>query len=478
MAIVRLAISNVTRRLSRSVLTVLAMAVAGVVVTSGLSLSHGLPRSAYTVYREYLSGDIMVYTPSFIGASPISSAAAGITRRTMVDSGFNPLITMYPEIREKGYLAQEDWEYRPMAPKEIEQLADFPGIVEVNLHKAMPVAIANTFFSLRPLTASMLRYISDGRAPNVGHEVLEVVLNKYPDMEEIIDQGVKVGELIDIDLPTYRVDSWGLPYVDATAPIKRVPAKVVGFVTVPTRSVTWKGPVDAIMHEQGYLHTHEVFLHPDSWEMLWRERSGAVEYPVLAVGLTVENMTQLFTTTSQLRSSFPQYSVFAVPQLAVRAEQLALLDRFYQAPQHVWRVAQQGELPLAQEDFGRITAIMLFVNAGMLMASQMLAAVSSRRTEIGILKSIGARGREVTLMIMVEAVMLAVIGAASGFLVVRLAGIYQSIVANTSVLSIIATTLREMGIVLAITVSCSLLFGVLPAWKVTKYSVMEVFRNE
>ena len=103
LAIVRLAFSNVWRRLNRSVLTLFAMAVAAMVLTSGMSMSQGVARLAFQEYSDYLQGDILVFSPSFVGAAPAQKGDSEVVRRTLGNSGFNPLLRLYPDFQSNGY---------------------------------------------------------------------------------------------------------------------------------------------------------------------------------------------------------------------------------------------------------------------------------------------------------------------------------------------------------------------------------------
>ena len=71
-----------------------------------------------------------------------------------------------------------------------------------------------------------------------------------------------------------------------------------------------------------------------------------------------------------------------------------------------------GALTLA---VGGIAAISLGV-AGILVMNVMLIAVTQRRREIGLLKALGATGRQIRLMFFTEAILLALAGAALGLL--------------------------------------------------------------
>ena len=132
LAIVRLAFSNVWRRLSRSVLTLFAMAVAAMVLTSGMSMSQGVTRLAYKEYSNYLQGDILVFSPGFVGAAPVVKGDSEVVRRTLADSGFNPLLRLYPDFGSKGYYANADAVYAAISAETLLALSNQPGIAEVD----------------------------------------------------------------------------------------------------------------------------------------------------------------------------------------------------------------------------------------------------------------------------------------------------------------------------------------------------------
>jgi putative ABC transport system permease protein len=78
-----------------------------------------------------------------------------------------------------------------------------------------------------------------------------------------------------------------------------------------------------------------------------------------------------------------------------------------------------GSLTLA---VGGIAAISLAV-AGVLIMNVMLVAVSQRKTEIGLLKAIGAPGTQILRLFLAEACMLALLGAIVG-LILGFAGVW------------------------------------------------------
>jgi putative ABC transport system permease protein len=110
---------------------------------------------------------------------------------------------------------------------------------------------------------------------------------------------------------------------------------------------------------------------------------------------------------------------------------------------------------------GGIAAISLVV-AGILIMNVMLIAVSQRTAEIGLLKALGAPGRQILKLFMVESAFLSLVGAAIG-LVLSAGGylLMQSIFPAFPVTVPFWSPLAAVGVALA----SGLTFGVLPARK-------------
>ena len=447
------------------------MGVAAAVLTSGLSLSQGIVRFAHFDYRNYYGGDIIVFSPGFVGAAPVNEESGqAIVRRVLNDSGFNPLLKLYPDFRVDGYLAEEAWQYQVLS-SDWELPDPQAGIAEVTPYRVMPAAIQSTAVELKRSPVDIRPYIIEGVEPTLSLTgEIKAVVNAYG------SPAVNVGDVLQVAVPTFELNLNGVPYVDYGQPSVLYNVRVVGKVAWPTRELTM-GIDGAILSEQGYVHMPELYLTESSWQEIWHEQSGGINYPLLSVSLRVTDLSQLNVIASKLEKRYPELAIFTVPRVAQHVERYNLLDRFYTIPTELWQSFESVQ-PYAPREFGLISSILLYLNAGMLLASQMLANVAARRKEIGILKALGSRRAEVVMMVLTEAVALAMIGAVVGFGIVRLAGIHQAITNGIRVSSILFTTFKELLTVTALTTMVSLLFGAIPAWRVARLTVMEVFRNE
>ena len=113
---------------------------------------------------------------------------------------------------------------------------------------------------------------------------------------------------------------------------------------------------------------------------------------------------------------------------------------------------------------GGIAAISLIV-AGILIMNVMLIAVSQRTTEVGLLKAIGASGRQILKLFLAESAFLSLVGATGG-LALSAGGclLIQRIFPAFP----ITVPLWSPAAAVSVALSCGLIFGVLPARKASR----------
>ena len=115
-----------------------------------------------------------------------------------------------------------------------------------------------------------------------------------------------------------------------------------------------------------------------------------------------------------------------------------------------------GVLTLA---LGGIASISLVV-AGVLIMNVMLVAVSQRTAEIGLLKAIGAKKRQIIALFITEAVFLASLGAVTGVATGYAGvGLLKALYPNLD----FTPPLWSVAGAMIVAVFCGMLFGILPA---------------
>ena len=90
----------------------------------------------------------------------------------------------------------------------------------------------------------------------------------------------------------------------------------------------------------------------------------------------------------------------------------------------------------------------------------MLIAVSQRRSEVGLLKAIGAPGSQIVTLFMAEAAILSIIGAILGL---GLAVIGTYLIGRIVPAMVLSIPLWSIWTAVGVAISTGLIFGVLPA---------------
>jgi putative ABC transport system permease protein len=122
---------------------------------------------------------------------------------------------------------------------------------------------------------------------------------------------------------------------------------------------------------------------------------------------------------------------------------------------------------------GAIAGVSLLVG-GIGIMNIMLVSVTERTREIGIRLAIGARGREVLLQFLIEAVVLSAMGGIFGMLL-GLGGSY----AATRALSIPFTVSVDILVIaLSFSATVGIAFGFFPARKAARLKPIEALRHE
>jgi putative ABC transport system permease protein len=111
-----------------------------------------------------------------------------------------------------------------------------------------------------------------------------------------------------------------------------------------------------------------------------------------------------------------------------------------------------------------IAAISIAV-AGVLIMNVMLIAVSQRRTEVGLLKAIGAPSSQIIILFLAESAVLSIIGAALGLLLAA-AGIW--IIIRIFPEFPLAVPMWSLLAAVGVSISTGLIFGVMPAMRAAR----------
>lgn len=128
-------------------------------------------------------------------------------------------------------------------------------------------------------------------------------------------------------------------------------------------------------------------------------------------------------------------------------------------------------------ELGLYLSLALYLLAAVLLATNMWLLLVRRRTEVGVLRAVGASGRDVALMVLAEALVYALLGGAAGWLVVRAGTAWDAFRHGASLAELARLFFREAVTVGAATAGFAALFALIPAVRAARTPTMEVFRQ-
>lgn len=526
---VRLGLVNSFRQLGRSLLVLLAVMLAAMSMTSALSFSQGEMKNSYQFYRELLGGEILVSPVRWAGQQLDDvTGQARLQYRRLNWTGLSWLETYYPELYRDGFFSSPSQaDSLSLRQQDLDQLLGQPNIAGYSLHPQLQVELRNSSrLSDQYITYTVLPLPDSGRLPgttadwtdlnssaeplalinvrmNVPDELVAAAAATIPDAavvsndeeirptpEQVYQRKLvaarnqvlqelklpKAGEWAELTLPSYRCNQSGdcVPDYVSTSTVQ---VRVQAQTAIPTRTLAWLDSMGSMASETAYLHGAYLWVSSATWDQLWQQAAGEINPPLENVSLQVDDMDQLDATIKQLQAAFPQYTFVGVNTFAQRIESLSLIDRFYRAPSYLYHPAESGNLAVPVQ-LGPVFGVLFFLIAGMLIASRMLTGAAARRLEIGILKALGARRRDITLMVLTEVLLLTLLGVCLGFVLVRAGGVIREIGNQVPVGQVVRRTLIEFGQVSGLATAVSLLFAVLPALRLSNLTVMGVLRGE
>lgn len=180
--------------------------------------------------------------------------------------------------------------------------------------------------------------------------------------------------------------------------------------------------------------------------------------------LPVANVQQIFNAPGVFRILAEATSREQMPR--ARQNIIDITKARHQGQEDITVVAQDAVIATFDSIFGVITAALAaiagvsLIVAGVLIMNVMLVAVSQRTGEIGLLKALGAKNRQIVILFLTEASCLSVLGGLLGFAI----GNVGSYALRTAypIIDFRAPLWASLA-GLAVAIASGLLFGMLPA---------------
>lgn len=507
----RLGFQNAWRNLSRSLLAVVSMAVAAAFFTYVISLGKGYVNQAGQPLRNMLGGEIVVY------ADKTSAEAPKEKDRWLYHQGetdpFTDLPFLFPDLAQTGYLHIEQTTMG-FSPGQLNTFTNTKGVDGVGAFHRLPAEIIQEIdpeTSKTPIPEHLLIKNEDGtfRGPEITYRSgiqgrdwqtnsdysLETFVSSGRWFEEA-DQNQWVGivsanqtlpsfasvplpgEIITIEVPSFvqKNGEWIADYTQA----HRFEIEIIGNLNIVSRTVDYIKGIDGWVTEPVYAYLNEVYLPLPIWNQIWTQVAAGVSYTPTEVLLRVKDLTYLQDIVLDLQHAFPQYSFVDIPHHLERVHSQLSLEPII--PAGARRALEDRVDPFRQSvitaDLRKPITLLVLLNAGLLVAANILILVSERKKEIAVLKAMGGRESELIRMILAEALLVSGVGASMGFFFIRIQAVLNQLTNPLGLFVILGLFLRDFFFVLGVTLLSAMLFGWIPAKKYASLPVMEVLRNE
>ena len=480
------------RNLARSTLAILSMAMAAGFLTYAISMSRGYAFHINEEYRSLVGGEIAAYDLQFSGQAPADDVWY-YQQLTNIQS--TDLTQVMPALVKGGYMTTE-MEITPFSTQQQQLISQIPTIKAIYPRYQIP-ALSSGLTSLwsTPLRGRDLilddmqalptkELVAEGRwfEPNDEGSFVAVV-----SAEQHLPPGQPppaIGDRLQVLVPRIVAKATDIDY-DLTEPLK-IELTVIGIMDIQTRTIVFMEDMpdgsQRRIEMPLYAQCDEIQIPLSTWRHIW-QLAGGNDFSPRQMSIMVDDLSYLEDTVVSLQNAFPEHTFISVPQLlnqAVRSfnlenpTKLTLNTTAANYLIHTEPLEQNG----MALDLRLPMSFLIFINAAMVIAANLLIMVSERKTEMAILKAVGSTRRQIIQMVLAEAFLVSGLGALSGFLIFRLPGMFNQISNQTPLFSLLLSLAWDLSTILLATSSAALIFGMLPAMQMANLSVREITQTE
>lgn len=479
----RLGVLNVRRQLTRSMLVILTLAMAAISLTYSLAMQEIPPLRVAPFLSNFTGGQILAIPFCWAGQQTSDMTGQQTFRSAnLVPSGASWLEWFFPELYSRGF-----WVPAASAPREfftateVAELAAFAGVdravttptLPVVVHALGDIGIVDYRLRIAPLANHIMDLTRDRKqVDQFMHQADGIFFNDNASILKNKQRYRQAGHPVELLLP--QLDQNGQLDLQQASSIE---LPFGAYLKVPTRTVTWMDPLNGAVSEVGHFTGDIAWVGQTAWQEIEALVGGGRDLPISNLTLRVADLQDLDTTIAALSEAFPQFTFFNIGSVEDRFFHAGMMEYFRQAPRSVWSQGEAVNLVMPTS-FSRVTAGLLILIAAILLGGHMLTGVAARHQEIGTLRALGARRRDILALGFSEAVTLTVIGVTAGFFPLRLLGFIMQLRGGQPFMMALFGLIVEYSQILSIALAASLLFALFPVWRLATVAPMEVLRHE
>lgn len=480
----RLGVLNVRRQMTRSLLVILTLAMAAISLTYSLAMEQIPPLRVAPFLSRFTGGQILVVPLRWAGQRTGDVTGQQTFRSAqLIPSGMSWLEWFFPELYTKGFWFPEGEGKTPsefLRQSDLDALASFPGVDAAMATPMLPVVvhamgnqgIVDYPIRLAPLTEQIVALTANRKQhAQFNLQQMGIYFNRAAQVLQEKPEYKHSGQPIELWLP--QIDAAGK--MDFAHAIKAT-FPFASYLDVPTRTVSWLDSQSMLHEETGLFKGDIAWVGEEAWQEILNQIGASGSFPLGNLVLQVD-LQVIDATVASLSQAFPHLTFLNLGQVEQRLFETGSMELFKQAPKSSWSRVEEAGLVMPAS-FNTIFAYLLVLIAAILLGGHMLTGIAARNQEIGTLRALGARRRDILILGISETVTLTVIGVSLGFFPLRLLGIIMQLRGGQPVLKVMLGILLEYGQILGLALLASLLFAVFPIWRLSTVAPMEVLRNE
>ncbi len=480
----RLAMAEVRRNPTRTLVAVIASALAAMIVILLRVIPEGYNLGVALPERTFSGGDIII----FPAHTPLSSTDTPILawRNWQGSDWQSHLLYYFPETDSTGYLTEEKCAgWRAMVPNQIrEEIRDIPNVKSISAYRSLPciVTVEN-----KRVPAILRGYDLESEYPLDPHVTSGDPLTSAESHQALVPlqikgfEKVKPDDKITISIPkaviTESVSPGGKPFL--CGGISWDEAKEYSFTVTggyqiqvgetPDYEAGANSPGPPPMIPIFWVRP-EVIIPLETFESIIENLNPglsdkylepfALNFPSYQIALTVDKMSHLRETTRLVREALgSDHGVYAVPEA---------LSYTAKARNHI----------VMPPDLHSIFSSLIIGFAAVVVAGNIYIIVVQQKRKIGLLRVVGATSKDITQYVLTLVAYVSAIGTVSGAVIGNLLYLMTLLGSDLSIGEWFTQALGDFAKITCISLGISLAIGLGIALWASRLSCSEVLSRE
>lgn len=483
MDLIRLGRNEIKRNWTRTGVALAATALAAWMLVVSHMIPRGYPWGVGQAERAFTGGDLVVLP---LSSRVESRNGANLTVKPWEGRDWQSHALYYfHRLPQEGYISEGSLGWRAFDPREVMDLIkDVPGVARVEPYVSLPCLVGSVQAILRARDAldaesfplSMARFIVEGEYPGpAAGSGMEALFPNFGGLEYNL-----VGSSVPVRVPRLVVNP---------APSSKDPARLVGGAF--GLGLDWDNGASVVLEVSGKyrVNTNQV-LEPDA--------TALPEFPAPGEEARFWDRPEVFVTKETFQEILAQTQAAVDLNQLPTYELLISVDRMSEAKAiasgiqeklgegfQVYPVPELKKLQVSGSalrfqglDAGGLLQVQGFMLSGVIVAGSSYIMLVQQKRKIGLLRVIGATGKDVVVYVLTIVGYVAAAGAAIGFLAAKVLSLWSLLASEITAAEWIKLTFIDFISVFGMSLGISLALGTAVGLWAARVPSAEVLKRE